>query len=300
MHAARPPLWIRVQLFVRRNALVASAAAASGAMVVLMAAMALSRSDGKLHVWLLDVGHSNAALMQTPGGAQVLVDGGRYPTRLLTAIGDRLPYYDRELEVLVITHPDEWDIAALESVLDRYAVGAALYHGQENDGDIFERIMAQLARSNTPLVEARAGYQLEFGDGVIMEVLHPQTKPKITDRLNDQTLALRVSYGDVSFLLTSDLSAAGQRAILASGVSPVAAVMQIPQHGAARALNAEFLRMVQPHVALLQSDIANRRGDPDPDTLALFDGLPLFRTDEMGTIHLYTDGETLNVVGSER
>ena len=76
--------------------------------------------------------------------------------------------------------------------------------------------------------------------------------------------------------------------------------MQIPQHGAARALDAEFLRMVQPQVALLQSDIANRRGDPDPDTLALIDGIPLFRTDEMGTIHLFTDGRTLSVVGSER
>ena len=74
--------------------------------------------------------------------------------------------------------------------------------------------------------------------------------------------------------------------------------MQIPQHGATRALDAEFLRLVQPQVALLQSDIANRRGDPAPETLALFEGLPLFRTDELGTIHLSTDGETLHVVGA--
>ena len=53
----------------------------------------------------------------------MLVDGGRFPSRLLTAIGDRLPFYDREIEVLAITHPDEWDIAAINSVLDRYTVG---------------------------------------------------------------------------------------------------------------------------------------------------------------------------------
>lgn len=297
IHAARPPLWQHIKQFVRRNTLVMSTAAASLILLMLTLAMLLSRSDGKLHVWLLDVGHSNAALVQTPGGAQILVDGGRFPARLLTAIGDRLPYYDRELEVLVITHPDERDIAALESVLDRYAVGAALYHGQENDGDAFRRIMAQLARSKTPLVQARAGYQLEFGDGVSIDVLHPQAKPGIADRLNDHALALRVSYGDVSFLLTSDLSAEGQREMLASRYSPAAAVMQIPQHGAARALDAEFVELVQPQVALLQSDIANRRGHPDPDTLDQIDGLPLFRTDEMGTIHLYTDGETLYVPG---
>ena len=298
LQAARPPLWRRIEQFIRRNAVVVSAAAAAFILLVLMLAMLLSKPDGKLHVWLLDVGHSNAVLMQTPGGAQILVDGGRYPARLLTAIGDRLPYYDRELEVIVITQPDEWDIAALETVLDRYSVGAALYHGQDNNGDVFGRILEGLSESNTPLVEVRAGYRLEFSDGVMLEVLHPQAKPKISDKLNDHALVLRVSYGGVSFLLTSDLSAAGQREMLARGISPVSAVMQIPQHGAARALDKTFVQIAQAQVGILQSDAANRRGDPDPDTLALFDGLPLFRTDELGTIHLYTDGKTLHVAGS--
>jgi competence protein ComEC len=299
VHAARPPLWQRIERFLRRNTFVVSAVVASCTLLVLMAAMLLSRPDGKLHVWLLDIGHSNATLMQTPGGAHILVDGGRYPSRLLTALGDRLPYYDRKLEILAITHPDEWDIAALESVLERYSVGAALYHGQKNDGDVFGRIMDRLARSDTPLVEARAGYRLELDDGVRIEVLHPKAKPRVTDKLNDHALVLRVSYGDVSFLLTSDLSSEGQREMLARGISPVAAVMQIPQHGAVRALDDEFLKLAQPQVALLQSDVSNRRGDPDPDTLSLFEGIPLFRTDEMGTIHLFTDGETLHVVGSK-
>ena len=298
IHAARPPLWQRIERFIRRNTVAASVGAASLILLALMLAMLLSRSDGKLHVWLLDVGHSNAVLMQTPGGAQILVDGGRYPARLLTAIGDRLPFYDREIEILVITHPDEWDIAALDSVLSRYSVGAALNHGQENDGEALSKIIERLVRANTSVVEARAGYRLELDDGVTIEVLHPQARPIITDKLNDHTLVLRVSYGDVSFLLTSDLSVEGQREMLAQGISPVAAVMQIPQHGAARALDAEFLRLVQPQVALLQSDVGNRRGDPDPDTLALLNGLPLFRTDELGTIHLYTDGESLQVAGT--
>ena len=299
VQAARPPLWQRIERFVRRNSVVFAAGAASCTLLALMLAVLGSRPDSKLHVWLLDVGHSNAALMQTPGGAQVLVDGGRYPARLLTAIGDRLPFYDRELEILVITHPDEWDIAALETVLDRYDIGTALYHGQDNSNETFNRIMQRLRQSDTPLVEARAGYRLAFDDGVTIEVLHPQRKPRITDKLNDHALALRVTFGDASFLLTSDLSAAGQREMLAAGISPVAAVMQIPQHGATRALDDEFLEQAKPQVALLQSDSANRRGDPDPDTLYLFDELNLFRTDELGTIHLYTDGETLYVAGDE-
>ncbi len=299
IQASRPRLWLGFSQFIRRNAMVASAAGAACALLSLMLAMRLSAPDGKLHLWMLDVGHSNAALMQTPGGAQILVDGGRYPSQLLTAIGDRLPYYDRELEILFITHPDEWDIAALDNVLSRYSVGAALYHGQENQGEAFGRVLDRLSQSNTPLVEVRAGYRLELEDSVTIEVLHPQAKPKITDKLNDHVLVLRVSYGGMSFLLTSDLSAAGQREMLTRGISPVSAVMQIPQHGGVRALDTEFFELAQPQVALLQSDVANRRGDPDPDTLDLLKGIHLFRTDELGTIHLYTDGETLNVAGSK-
>ena len=80
------------------------------------------------------------------------------------------------------------------------------------------------------------------------------------------------------------------------GVSSAAAVMQVPQHGTARALDEEFLALVQPQVVLLQTDMANRRGDPDPDTLASVDGLKMLRTDELGTIHLITDGVGLSVI----
>lgn len=295
VNAARPPLWTRLQAFARRNAVVASISGCALIALVLMWSMRLSRPDGRLHVWFLDVGHSNAVLMQTPGGAQVLIDGGRFRSRLLTAIGDRLPFYDREIEILVITHPDDWNIAALNAVLERYDVGAWMYHGQVNRSAVFAEIEDRLKRSGAKAVEPRAGYTVEFDDGALIEVLHPPAMPSIGDKLSDSVLVMRVTYGDVSFLVTSDLSVAGQQEMLARGISPVAAVMQVPQHGTERAIDDEFLELVQPQAVVLQTDIANRRGDPDPDTLAKLNGLPLFHTDELGTIHLQTDGKTLLV-----
>ena len=295
LHAARPPNWQQLARFIRHNAVFVTTVASAVIVLILLLAMLASRPDGQLHVWLLDVGHSNAVMLQTPGGAHILVDGGRFPSRLLTAIGDRLPFYDREIEILVITHPDEWDIAALNSVLNRYAVGAALYHGQQNRGEVFQTMSERLKQSRTAVVEARAGYRIEFSDGVLIEVLHPQSKPTITDKLSDQTIVLRVSYGAVSLLLNSDLSTAGQREMLANGISPVASIMQIPQHGGVRALDETFLDLAQPQIALLQSDVANRRGDPDPDTMMQVEGTHVFRTDEMGTIHLSIDGQSVHV-----
>ena len=287
VRASRPSFWIWMASLIRRQMVIVTTALTASLILVLMLAMRFSFSDGHLRVWLLDVGHSNAALLQTPSGAQILVDGGRFPSRLLTSIGDRLPFYDRSIEILVITHPDESDIAALQAVLHRYAVGVALLNGQPNETETFLQIERELADSKT--VEVRAGYTIELDDGVFIEVLHPQSQPSITDKLNDQVIVLRVAYGDFALLLTSDLSRRGQRLMLENNIHPLANIMQIPQHGASHALESEFLDLVQPQIALLQSDAANRRRDPDPVTLALFD-VPVFRTDEGGVIHLKSDG----------
>ena len=95
------------------------------------------------------------------------------------------------------------------------------------------------------------------------------------------------------------MSVDGQQAILEAGNSPVATVLQVPQHGMRRALDWKFLQVVQPQIAFIQSDASNRRGDPDGDVLALLEDIPIFRTDEGGTLHLWTDGESIWVEESQ-
>jgi competence protein ComEC len=230
-------------------------------------------------------------LIQTPSGAQILVDGGSFPSRLLTNIGDRIPFYDRNLELLVISQPDEADTSALTAVLQRYEASVVLINGQANLSESYAALESVIARSEVTRVQA--GYTINFSDGTVIEILHPQNPPDISDNLNDGVLVLRVTYGEFSFLLPSDLSYEGQHALLASGQWPLADVMQIPQHGTARSLSEEFLAAVQPQVLILQSDKTNRRGDPDSEVLNLLGETTIFRTDAGGTRHLWTDGRTL-------
>ncbi|MBI5668966.1 MAG: ComEC/Rec2 family competence protein [Chloroflexi bacterium] len=291
MQATQPAWALHLGRFIRARAVLTSTVFAGVGLAVLIVASGLSRPDGRLHVWLLDVGHSNAVLAQTPGGAHLLVDGGRFPSRLLTAIGDRLPFNDRAIEVLVITQPDENDYAALTAVLDRYEIGVTLYSGQPNQSAAFLALQDRLAQRK--VVIARAGYMLELDDGTRLEVLHPQTQPGLDDSLDDHALVARLRYGDVSFLLTGDLSREGQQVLLDAGQWPLATVMQLPKHGGLRSLDEAFLQAVQPQLIVLQSDRANRLGDPDADTLALLGATPVYRTDQGGTIHLWTDGREL-------
>lgn len=291
MNATRPPWAARLSALVRRRVVLNAVLFAGLSLSLLLGGIALSRPDGRLHVWWLDVGHSNAVLLQTPGGAHVLVDGGRFPSRLLTALGDRLPFYDRTIEIIAISQPDEFDTGALPAVLARYDAGVILVNGQETLSPGYDALReAMSAYDVLPVV---AGYRVALDDGVTLEVLHPQQPPELSDAQGDVALVLRVTYGERSLLLTSDLSRGGQVALLEAGQWPLAEVLHLPQHGTQRSLSESFLSAVQPQAVILQSDAANRRGDPALDTLALLGDTPLFRTDETGALHLWTDGETL-------
>jgi len=298
MHATQPTWWHNLVKFIRRQVVLTSIILGGGALAILMGAVVLSRPDGQLHVWFPDLGHGNAVLIQTPNGAQILIDGGRFPSRLLTTIGDHIPFTDRTLEVLVITHPDEFDTSALVAVTERYHVGVTLINGQPNLTENYTQILDNLA--NSDVIPVVAGYQIEIDDGVILEVLHPQEQPDITDNLNDHIIVLRLSYGRISFLLTSDLSQEGQFELLDSENFPLATVMQLPQHATQRSLSEDFIAMVQPQAIVIQVDPANRRGDPNQDILNLIpEGIPILRTDEGGEVHMWTDGVELWSVQEE-
>lgn len=294
VQAVRPDMMKRLMMIVRSRPAWVTALFSGVCVALLLLAIGLGRADGKLHVWFLAQGHSQAVLILTPNGAKILVDGGRYPSRLLTALGDHLPFYDRQLDTLIITQPDPFDMGALPAVLERYSVGAVITNGQPQQDEAFLMVLDTLTQSQTPLIEATAGYQLITDDGVTIDILNPLARPDLGASLDENGLILRVSYGTMSFLLPGDanldtLIRVGERHDLTS------TVLLLPQHGTVRSLTPEILALVQPSAAVLQSDPTNRRGDPAEDVLRLVEerGIPLLRTDLRGTIHFYTDGDHL-------
>ncbi|MEZ4667375.1 MAG: ComEC/Rec2 family competence protein [Anaerolineae bacterium] len=297
MLATKPNWSYRLATFIRRRIVLTTLGLCATAIALLFVALFISRPDGKLHIWWLDVGHSNAVLIQTPAGAHILVDGGRLPSRLLTAIGDRLPFNTSQLDLLVIAQPDPFDYGALSNVLDRYAVQQLLTNGQPNLNPDYQALLARISPENQMAVTN--GYTVNIDDSTYLEVLYPQHPPQITDKLNDSALTLRLTYRSITFLLPSDLSTNSQLDMLKHGEWPLATVMQLPNHAGIRSLAADFLASVQPQAVIVQTDITNRLGDPDPDTLSLLGDIPIFRTDQYGTLHFWTDGNRLWASGSK-
>ncbi|TVR24094.1 MAG: DUF4131 domain-containing protein [Anaerolineaceae bacterium] len=305
VNATQPDWWLGILRFLRGRAIFTGMLFSAAAILLLMAGLVTSRPAGRLDVWFLDVGGYNAVLIQTPDGAQILIDGGRAPSRLLSAIGGRIPFHDRQIEVVAITSANAIVNAALDDVLNRYRAGLVITNDQPNRSALYADMMANAAHAlrDSPAslpYGVRAGYSVTFSDGVTLEVLHPQAEPSILDDLHDVSLVLRVRYGDVSFLITGNATPDAQQAMLEAGVDVGATVLQIPAQGRARTLSADFLRMVAPSAVVVQTDRRRWPESPHPDTLALIaEDVPVFYADQGVTRHFWTDGATLHTTADD-
>jgi competence protein ComEC len=250
--------------------------------------------DGRLHVAFLDVGQGDAIFITTPRGRQILIDGGPSATALLWGMGRHMPFWDRSLDLVVNTHPETDHLAGLPDVLKRYRVSQVVLPDVGNDTSLYAAWEAALAKEGAMLVPAQAGTRLALGDGVWIEVLHPGRVPA-GDKLNDHSVVLRITLGRVSFLLPGDIEAEVERGLAANDSPLGATVLKAPHHGSNTSSSESFLRAVDPQAAVVSAGADNRFGHPAPEVLRRYaeQGIPVLRTDELGTIEFVTDGERL-------
>jgi competence protein ComEC len=213
----------------------------------------LQAPDGRLHVAFLDVGQGDAALITTPHGQQILVDGGPSPAALSSMLGHEMPFWDRSLDLVVMSHPDADHITGLVEVLRRYHVAGWLDGGQPGDDPISFSCQELLADGGTAQAVVRAGDRLDLGAGLVLEVLHPPLEPMVdtASDANNHSVVLRLVWGGTSFLLAGDLEAEGEQLLLESGQPLSADVLKVAHHGSSDSSTAAFLAAVDPVYAVL-------------------------------------------------
>lgn len=261
--------------------------------------MIQQRPDGDLRVRFLDVGNGNAVLIQTPQGGTILVDGGARPTALLDALGNALPFRDRHIDTLIVTHALPDNIAALPEVVRRYEVGQVLMSGQASNEPAYAALLREIEAHDIPTLDIISGYELTTSDGVRLEFANPLTNPDETGTQSPRGIVIRLVYQDAVFLLTSNLNAGGERQLLAQPHWVQATVLQVPSHGSSRASSWQFIESVRPQVAVLPVDPANLAGLPSPTVINRLSEARLFRTDQNGTVTVRTDGQRLWVETEE-
>ena len=275
------------------------------AVAALLWIAALSVPDPRLRVAFVDVGQGDAAFISTPGGQQILVDGGPDPLGMVRFLGDKMPFRDRTIELVVLTHIHSDHVNGLLEVLRRYDVERILERHVEHDGPPYQAWRRAVKAEGADVIQARAGQVVVLDGGAFIEIVSPgeELLRGTSSDVDNASVVLRLVYGDVSFLLTGDLFGEGERALVNGSASLDSDVLKVGHHGSRTSSSPGFLDAVSPAAAVISVGQDNRFGHPDPETFeALKLRVPenlLFLTKDRGNIEFTTDGKSL-LVKTER
>jgi len=250
-------------------------------------------TEGRLSVTFLDVGQGEAILIEGPAGQRILVDGGPSDDALAPALGRHLAFYDRRIDLVVLTHPQADHLGGLPWVLGRYDVGGVLAGPVEGDSGVYREWVRALQSSAVPATDAARGRWIDLGGGARLVVIGPTAAQSAPNELNEASLVLKLSMGDISLLLTSDIGAPSEEDLLESGADLRADVLKVGHHGSTGSSTPAFVFRVQPIVDVISVGAGNSYGHPAPEVLERLAGDLVLRTDLHGDVTLATDGEHL-------
>ena len=242
----------------------------------------VDRSDGRLHLTMLDTAGGDAILIQTPTGRHVLVDGGSSTMRLSTALGRRLPPLAAHLDWLVVGGTNEEQIAGLASAVERFSIGGVLISGDPS-GPAYSKLIDSLMEMGSEICYAARGQILDLGSGAHLEVVEVGRRGAI----------LRVTYGQASFLLTPGADPALVEALQQNRSFTTATALMLADSGYGAVNPPSLIARLQPRLALVSVTAGNDRNLPDWRVLEALEGTTLLRTDQHGWIHCFSDGEKL-------
>ena len=258
---------------------------------------------GNLHVYFFDVGQGDTALIVTPGGRQVLIDGGPGRGTATRTLVEHLPRGDRSLDLAVLTHLDDDHSRGLLRVLERYNVGGLMVGEGVADGLDFAPWQIALEQHGVRRIDVTEGLRMELEPGVTVEALNPPQSLKdrgrawpVQDR-NNQSVALRLVYGRSAFLFAADIEAEAEELLARSPATIASAVLKVSHHGSGTSTIQPFLDRVNPVVAIISAGEDNQFGHPDPDVFSRLETAVgperVYRTDRHGTVEVISDGESL-------
>ncbi|MBI4299077.1 MAG: DNA internalization-related competence protein ComEC/Rec2 [Chloroflexi bacterium] len=265
-----------------------------------------SLPDGQLRVTFLDVGQGDAIFVVTPVGQQILVDGGPDPLGAVRALGERMPFWDRSLDMVVLTHPHEDHVNGLVEVIRRYKVGQIIERQTLYDTPSYQAWHELIQLKGIPVLQAEAYQLVALDGGVYLQVLSPgpHLLEGTSSDVNNGSVVVRLVYGEVSFLLTGDIQSEVEGMLVSQNMPLRSTVLKVAHHGSRGSSSPGFLKAVNPSIAVISLGTDNRFGHPHAEALeALHQILPeemIFYTNKEGTVQLITDGKRLKVAAQVR
>ena len=280
----------------------ALAAAGFAAFLIVLVTYPFSPSCRELKMTLIDVGQGESILVEFPGRARMLIDGGGFAASPFD-VGERVvsPVLWRKgirrIDFLVLTHPHADHLNGLVAVARNFRIGEFWEADAPRDDPVHAALLEALPVSTVRRRPAR-GFRLQVG-GVTVEPLQPAADGDDAggDAGNDRSLVLRVSAGRTAFLLPGDIGEAAERRVAETAGDIRSAVLKSPHHGSGSSSSEAFLGRVRPLCVLVSVGQDNRFGFPAPRTLERYRsfGAEVYRTDLHGAVEVTAEGARIRV-----
>ncbi len=251
----------------------------------------VENKNEKTKIIFLDVGQGDAALIDAGNNTQILIDGGDGKD-ILNKLGEHLPFYDRKIELVIMTHPDKDHLGGLVEVLKYYEVEQILETGIKCEKTICEEWDKLITEKNIPVKYAEFGQRIETGN-IEMSVLYPfeSLKDKEVKDSNDVSIVLKLVVNSeqglqpesVKILLTGDAGFPVENNLISQNINLESKILKVSHHGSKNATSNEFLKSVKPEKAIISVG-KNNYGHPAKELLNRLKNInvEIFRTDEGG------------------
>ena len=252
-------------------------------------------------VTFFDIPLGDAILLQLDSGETVLIDGGSDPT-IGDKLGSTLPFWQRRIDLLIVTHPDGDHLWGALHIALRYQIGMILISGVSSKSPFWQQLQQLATSKQIPVKYAYSNTDFMIG-GTQFDVIAPikNLLGKYDDNPNNNAVALRVTSPDgSSFLLTADIEAEAEEKIISNGQSLRSDIVKLAHHGSQTSSTDNFLQLADPQLAIITAAVNNKFGHPHDSTLNRLKKykIPWLQTGIAGDIRITSKNGTISVLST--
>lgn len=247
-----------------------------------------------LVVSFLDVGQGDAIYIRTPDNFEVLVDGGRDAT-VLRELAKHQSFFDRQINLVVATHPDADHVGGLIDVLRRYEIDTILLTEAQNDTPVAEAFEKAVTAENAKLILADAGQRFALGASTTLTIFSPRGDESDWET-NNSSVVMKITYGETDVLLTGDAYIGIENYLVgAYGADLKSEILKLGHHGSRTSTSELFLDTVNPTYAIVSAGLDNRYNHPHQEVIErVFErDITTFHTGADGTLTFISDGKNI-------
>lgn len=274
------------------------------AVLIWLPIVGYGKNEG-VKVWFFDVGQGDAQFLDFAEGNQILIDGGP-DNKILQKLGKAMPFYDKSIDLMILTHPHKDHIFGLIEVLKRYEVSKIILPKVDFDSAFYKEFLTIIREKNIPIEYLAAGDEIKIGDFAEFDFLSPYGEMNGSNNfiaenesfgakgqgLNDSSLVSKFIFGENSILFTGDAGEHIEKQIITKRYNIKSDILKVGHHGSKYSSLEEFLRATSPAYSVIQVGAENRYGHPTEQTLArlLSVGAKILRNDLDGDILFQLSG----------